>query len=184
MGSIQLCNTTYSIILCIGFLVLQFVFVYVILPVPDGFEWSIYPYSSGMKPWTVCIFTDSYFTHWAQDNISQMIYSNVFWFEFRLKFHWSLFLRVQLTNFSIGSDNDLVPNRQQASIWTNNDLGCHRIYASLCLGPQCQLDNVEQTLLWVMSSIDFIICHTGIHWRLFCYGNSENALNMKCAFYM
>ena len=39
-------------------------------------------------------------------------------FEHRLKFHWSLFLRVQLTIPSIGSDNGLVPTRRQAIIWT------------------------------------------------------------------
>ena len=45
-------------------------------------------------------------THWGRDemnNISQMTFSNVFssmkMFEFRLKFHWSLFPRVQLTMF-------------------------------------------------------------------------------------
>ena len=45
-------------------------------------------------------------THWGRDKmdaISQRAFSNVFsWmkmFEFRLKFHWSLFLRVQLTIF-------------------------------------------------------------------------------------
>ena len=45
-------------------------------------------------------------THWGRDemnNISQMTFSNVFssmkMFEFRLKFHWSLFPRVELTIF-------------------------------------------------------------------------------------
>ena len=45
-------------------------------------------------------------THWGRDKmaaISQTILSNAFsWmkmFEFRLKFHWKLFLRVQLTIF-------------------------------------------------------------------------------------
>ena len=54
-------------------------------------------------------------------------------FEFRLKFHWSLFLRVQLAIFSEfkfqiqiqfiqinGSDNGLAPSRLQAIIWTND----------------------------------------------------------------
>ena len=47
-----------------------------------------------------------YLTHWGRDemnNISQTTFSNVFssmkMFEFRLKFHWSLFPRVQLTIF-------------------------------------------------------------------------------------
>ena len=47
-------------------------------------------------------------THWGRDKmaaISQTMFSNVFsWmeiYEFRLKFHWSLFLRVQLTIFQL-----------------------------------------------------------------------------------
>ena len=50
--------------------------------------------------------SETYLTHWGRDEmdaISQTTFSNVFsWmksFEFRLKFHWSLFLRVQLTIF-------------------------------------------------------------------------------------
>ena len=45
-------------------------------------------------------------THWGRDemgNISQMTFSNIFssikMFKFQLTFHWSLFLRVQLTIF-------------------------------------------------------------------------------------
>ena len=64
------------------------------------------------KPWqNGSHFADDIFkrivlTHWDRDeiyNISQTIFSNVFtsmkMFEFRLKFHWSLFPRVQLTIF-------------------------------------------------------------------------------------
>ena len=64
-------------------------------------------------------------THWGRDKmdaISQTTCSIAFpWmkiFEFRLKFHWSLFLRVQLT-INIVSDNGLAPPRRQAIIWTN-----------------------------------------------------------------
>ena len=49
---------------------------------------------------------DQNLTHWGRDemnNISQTTFSNLFssmkMFEFRLKFHWSLFPRVQLTKF-------------------------------------------------------------------------------------
>ena len=68
-------------------------------------------------------------THWGRDKmaaISQTTLSNVFsWmkmFEFRLKFHWSLFPRVQFTIFqhSIGSNDGLAPFRRQAIIWTND----------------------------------------------------------------
>ena len=48
-----------------------------------------------------------------------------------IKFHWSLFLRAQLTKPSIGLDNGLVSNRQQAIIWTNADLIHWHIYAAL-----------------------------------------------------
>ena len=56
--------------------------------------------------------------------ISQTTFSNAFlWmkkFEFWLKFHCSLFLRVQLTmTLSIGLDNDLVPNRASKTSGTS-----------------------------------------------------------------
>ena len=40
-------------------------------------------------------------------------------FEFRLQFHWSLFLRVQLKYSTIGSDIGLAPTRRQDIVWTN-----------------------------------------------------------------
>ena len=46
-------------------------------------------------------------THWGQDKMAAILlpkYSNAFWwmemYEFRLKFHWSLFLRVQTNNIA------------------------------------------------------------------------------------
>ena len=55
--------------------------------------------------------------------ILQTIFSDVFsWmksFVFRLKFHWSLSPRVQLTTTRIGLDDGLVPSRQQVITWTN-----------------------------------------------------------------
>ena len=66
-------------------------------------------------------------THWGRDKmaaISQTTFSNAFssmkMIEFRLKFQWSLFPRVQLTYSSIGSDIGLAPSRRQAIIWTND----------------------------------------------------------------
>ena len=50
-------------------------------------------------------------------------------YEFRLKFHWSLFLRVQLTYSSIDSDNGLATTRRQAIIWTNDCIS----YWHICL---------------------------------------------------
>ena len=47
------------------------------------------------------------------------------------KFHWSLFVRVQLTITSFGLGNGLVPNRWQAIIWTKADPIHWRIYAAI-----------------------------------------------------
>ena len=69
--------------------------------------------------------------------ISQTMFSDAFsWmksFILWLKFHWSLFLRVQLTINQRGFflDNGLAPNRRQAIIWTNVDTIHWRIYAAL-----------------------------------------------------
>ena len=69
------------------------------------------------------------------DAISQTIFSDAFsWmrtFVFLIKFHWSLFLRLQLTKTSIGLDNGLALNRRQAIIWTNADPVQWHIYTSL-----------------------------------------------------
>ena len=69
----------------------------------------------------------SHLTHWGRDKmdaISQTTFSSAFsWmkmFEFQLKFHWSLFLKVQLKYSSIGLDYGLAPSRRQAIIWTND----------------------------------------------------------------
>ena len=40
-------------------------------------------------------------------------------YELWLKFHWSLFLGVQLTVFQFGSDNGLASARRKAIIWPN-----------------------------------------------------------------
>ena len=53
------------------------------------------------------------------DDIFECIYLNEM-FAFLSKFHWSLFLRVQLAISSIGSDNGLAPTRRQAIIWSND----------------------------------------------------------------
>ena len=54
-----------------------------------------------------------------------------FWF----KFHWTMFPRVQLTKVDkiIGLFDGLVPNRQQAIIWTNDGLVWLCIHISLSL---------------------------------------------------
>ena len=79
-------------------------------------------------------------TQWGRNKIAtvfQAAFSNAFsWmkiFVFWLKFHWRLFLRIQMTKDSTDSDNSLAMNRQQAITWTNVVIGYRRIYASLDL---------------------------------------------------
>ena len=71
------------------------------------------------------------------DAILQTTHSNAFsrmkMFEFRLKFHWIWFLRVQLTNFQHWFRKRLGAEHRQAIIRTNGSLRCRRTYASL--GP-------------------------------------------------
>ena len=80
---------------------------------------SALPYMYGIQTWL---------THRGQanmDTISQRTFSNAFslmkMFEFQLKFHWGLFLRVQLTTNEHWLGNGLAPNRWQAITWTNDD---------------------------------------------------------------
>ena len=67
--------------------------------------------------------------------ISQTVLSYAFsWIKssvFLSKFHWSLFLRFQLTITQYLCKLWLGPNRQQAIIWTNADPNHWRIYAAL-----------------------------------------------------
>ena len=66
-------------------------------------------------------------THRGRDKtavIFQTTFSNAFcWmkiYEFRLRFHWSLFLMTQLTIFQHCSENGLTEVRRQAIVWTND----------------------------------------------------------------
>ena len=80
-------------------------------------------------------------THWGPDkmaSIFQMTFSKAFsWTkmpEFRLNFHWSLFLRVQLTySDNIDSDNTLGLTRRWVIVWSNGGISFWCIYASLGL---------------------------------------------------
>ena len=67
--------------------------------------WCTCSWSSAYR-WCSNCSTSEWLTHWGRDemnNISQTPFSNVFssmkMFQFRLKFHWSLFARVQSTIF-------------------------------------------------------------------------------------
>ena len=67
--------------------------------------------------------------------ISETIYSDaISWmknFLFWFTFHWNLLLRIQWQYRSIGLDNGLAPNSQQAINLTNADPIHWRIYAAL-----------------------------------------------------
>ena len=79
-------------------------------------------------------------THWGRDKmdaISQTIFSSAFsgmeMFEFRLKFHWSLFLRVQLTIFQHWFRKWLGAVQTTSHYLNQWWLDYQRIYASLGL---------------------------------------------------
>ena len=79
-----------------------------------------------------------FLTHWSRDKIDAILQTTFLnetscmkMFEFRLKFHWSLFLNVQSTIFQHCSDNGLAPNRRQAIIGNNDDSVQRRIFVSL-----------------------------------------------------
>ena len=85
---------------------------------------------------------DVILTHWGRDKmaaISQTTLSIALsWIkmlELRLNFHWSLFLRVQLTISSIGSDNAVQATSHYLNQWW---LVYWRIYASLGLNELMQ----------------------------------------------
>ena len=99
-----------------------------------------------------CVITVT-LTHWGRDTmdaISQTTFANAFsWmkmFKFLLKFHWSLFLRAQLTIFQhwfrwwLGAD-------QATSHYLNQWwLNYWRIYASLGLN---ELSSIHSLLSWI-----------------------------------
>ena len=73
----------------------------------------------------VTLYHDIILTHWGRDKMADIyVFSWIKTWpwpcEFRLIFHWSLCIRVQLTIFHISSDNGLAPSRWQAIIWTND----------------------------------------------------------------
>ena len=79
-------------------------------------------------------------THWGRDKMAAIIqttFSNAFsWMkmcEFRLKFHWSLFLRVQLTIFHHWFRWWLGAYQATSHYLNQWWLDLRRIYASLCL---------------------------------------------------
>ena len=85
--------------------------------------------------------------------------------EFWLRFHWSLFLRVQLIIIRIGSDNGLALFRRQAIIWTNDSLLMH-----ICVSqPQW----VKPMARWIMAM--FV---TDLQVKLMNHINESHYLNL------
>ena len=84
--------------------------------------------------------------------IFHMTFSNAFsWMkmlEFRLKFHWSLFLGSNQPYSSIGSDNGLVSGRWQAIVWTNDGYFTN-VYVHH-LASMCQAFSIS---IWELFSI-------------------------------
>ena len=113
-------------------------------------------------------------THLLRDKmavISQTTFSNAFsWmkkFEFWLKFHWSLFLRVQLTitkHWFKWWHDGLVLNRWQVIIWTNADLLLWRLYVGL--GGDELMQKIHNSRVLAME-----LCH-------FCIKPLINALEL------
>ena len=95
----------------------------VVINVPSGPCWSICSGPLSGSASYIVLTQETGLTHCGQDKmdtIFQTSFSNAFsWmkmYKFWLRFHWSLFPRVQLTNSSISSDNGLAPARRQAII--------------------------------------------------------------------
>ena len=93
---------------------------------------------NGLSParrWPLCLVLNVLSPLDKMAAILQIFFSDVLsWMKnvvFWLQFHWSLFLRVQLTITQHCLDNGLAPNRRQAIIWTNADSLRWRIYAAL-----------------------------------------------------
>ena len=109
-------------------------------------------------------------THLSLDKmsaVSQTIFSDAFsWmkiFVFWLRFHWILFLMVQLTIAQHWFRYWLAPNRRQSIIWTNADTIQRRIYATVGgdVGPTPKVDcsykcwhktqyTISPFLLWML----------------------------------
>ena len=73
--------------------------------------------------------------------------------EFRLKFHWSLFLRVQLKYSIIGADNGLAPSRRQAIFWTNNGklTDAYIRHSASTSFKQVAYQFIDQSEIWYMT---------------------------------
>ena len=110
--------------------------------------------------------------------ISQTTFSSAFsWmkmYEFRLRFHWSLFLRVQLIIFQRCSDNGLTPTSRQAIIWPM----VVSLMMHICVTqPQWVIGNfmaISRQSQGVYRMTHLYV----IHWREPCIGHSAYQLGI------
>ena len=115
----QLCTFLFWMVLCVIWERCIVVFVNLVYSIVSKQPWgNIHTWIPGE------LLIDSYplvnmapISHTTFSNMFSWMKNFVFWFEF----HWSLFLRVQLTTISTGTENGSVPNRQQAITWTSAD---------------------------------------------------------------
>ena len=115
--------------------------------------------------WSASYGEQKVLTHWGWGKMAaifQMTCSNAFsWmkmYELQLKFHWSLFPRVQLTIFSFGSDNGLSPGRR----WW---LFYWRINASLGLN---ELNN-QGIKQWISQQVSMDLSYTYTYLYIYIY---------------
>ena len=98
------------------------------------------------------------------DSISKCIFLNEN-IQICLRFYWSLFLRFELKNSSIGSVNGLVPTRHQAIIWTNGCLVYWCLY--ICLTrPQWvhKYDKLVHDIKQFILLLKYALCHIILFW--------------------
>ena len=105
--------------------------------------------------------------------LSQMIFSDaISWmksFVFWSKFHWSLFLRVQLTINHTDPDNGLAPNMRQVFIWTNADIVSDCMILHIWIREYLCIR--YDTLLFFMIVWRKRIIRTTMN--IFCFSNSD-----------
>ena len=136
------------------------------------------------------LFFSVFLTHWGRDkmaNIFRTTISNAFsWmkmFDFQLRFHWRLFLRVQYS--SIGSDNGLAPVEPRPVCWlisivSGNGLSPVRLEAItwinagiLSLGLLDQISVKFKSEFYYFNSGKCIYNCRPIKWRPFCPRGDE-----------
>ena len=110
-------------------------------------------------------------THWSRDKMAaivQTIFSDeFFWmkiYEFRLRFHWNLFLRVQLTISQHWFRSWLSANQATSHYLNQWWLDYWRIYASLGLNEIIEslnkiCENVADNLISLSTRIQLFVCN-------------------------